>query len=200
MGRSMMSTTSADKVLAEIKKAQENSRNGFAQALGEIRAGEKQSCWIWWVWPSLEKVRTTSRPQYSLPDLDAARQYLADPLLSSRLDEVTGAALKHLRNGVKPGKLFGGSTDAAKFHETATCFAVAAMESEDPHHVRIFLEVLEALGGTLEEKTMRYIVSELGLQRFKGIVTAAELSAMSSSDSVLLANEPADQPPGAETA
>lgn len=165
----------AARVLATIKAAQGQKRNGYAQALGEIQDGHKQSCWIWYVWPCLAKVRTTSRPQFSLPDLDAALQYLKDPVLAGRLEEITEVALEHLRGGVKPVTLFGGSIDAIKFHETVTGFAIAAMEGKDLLHARLFLSVLEALGGNLEKTTMDYIVREVGLRRYYGIATSAEL-------------------------
>ena len=52
------------------------------------------------------------------------------------------------------------------------------MESEDILHARLFVSVLEALGGDLERNTMNYIVSVVGLQKYSGIETAAQLSTM----------------------
>lgn len=163
-------------VLAEIKAAQEQKRNGYAQALSEICAGQKRTCWMWYIWPSLAKVRTTSKPQFSLPSIDAACDYLHDPLLAQRLTEITEAALAHLRAGVPPVRLFGG-IDSRKFHEVATCFAVAALENGDLVQARLFMAAVQAMGGELEQKTMEYVIGEVMLTRYRGIHTSYELSA-----------------------
>ena len=49
---------------------------GYAHALQEVQAGGKASHWVWYVWPSMDGVRTTSRPQFSLPSVQAHVCYI----------------------------------------------------------------------------------------------------------------------------
>ncbi|CAE8613993.1 unnamed protein product, partial [Polarella glacialis] len=170
-------------LLREIQAAQDSPKNGYARALGEIRAGCKQSCWIWWIWPSLAPVRATSRPQYSMPDLGAAFQVMQHEVLGARLREITSVAVEHLRSGTlkspaAPTVLFGSSIDATKFHESATCFAVGSVELGLEEDLRLWTAALEAFGGHLEESTMAYVAGDGGRQRYRGVTTSAQLLAM----------------------
>ena len=127
---------SAEAVIDGIRAAQENglmhgSRHlpPYSTALSEMRAGRKQSHWIWYVWPSLAVVRPhVQLPQYLLPNLAAACLYLEQTDLRNRLIQITAAATSHLQAGVPPEELFGVQHrhDAPKFHETLTAFAIAA--------------------------------------------------------------------------
>eukprot|EP00440_Ansanella_granifera_P055219 gb/GFBE01059860.1/.p1 GENE.gb/GFBE01059860.1/~~gb/GFBE01059860.1/.p1 ORF type:complete len:179 (+),score=30.81 gb/GFBE01059860.1/:1-537(+) len=168
---------SSAKLLAEIHKAQEATRNGYQTALAEIRAGQKRSCWIWYIWPCLAPVRVTSRPHYSLPDLQAAAEFVRHDSLGSRLMEITEAAVDHLSRGSKPNIVFGSSTDAQKFHESATCFAVVAAEAKDVTQLELWCRALESYSGALEEKTMSYVVGTEGLVQYRGVASAAQLLA-----------------------
>eukprot|EP00039_Didymoeca_costata_P024939 m.11914 g.11914 ORF g.11914 m.11914 type:complete len:75 (+) comp4554_c0_seq1:362-586(+) len=50
-------------VLALIRKAQDGQLRDvpYKDALAEIKMGHKKSHWIWYVWPALGTVRSTSR-------------------------------------------------------------------------------------------------------------------------------------------
>ena len=109
-----------------ILAAQEAQRSGYSTALREVTAGRKRSHWIWYVWPSHEVVRKTSRREYLLPHASAAAAWLKHPVLGPRFMQITGAACKHLERGVAARELFGSSVDVDKFHECVTTFAVAA--------------------------------------------------------------------------
>lgn len=119
--------------LRKILKAQKDgngSRRGtYPVALSQIRDdGEKSSCWIWWVWPTMTALRPrTSRPQFLLPDLSAVREYIAHPILRGRLLEITEAACTQLEAGVPDDHLMGGSVDVAKLRESLTVFALVAV-------------------------------------------------------------------------
>lgn len=159
-------------VLMEIKQAQDGQKHGYQQALGEMRAGQKQTCWIWYIWPCLAPVRTTAKPQYSLPNFEATLAYLKDKVLCARLREITEVAVVHLNNGIKPGLLFGGLTDAHKFHESVTCFAITAAEARDHTLAKLFMTAVEAFDGKLEERVMDYIINECGFSKYHGIKTS----------------------------
>ncbi|CAE7435073.1 unnamed protein product [Symbiodinium sp. CCMP2592] len=126
----------------------------------EIRNGRKTSHWIWWVWPSLEQVRRTSRPQYSLRNLGDVKAFLADPGLRRNLCEISEVALSHLAKGLPPGTLFGSRTDVEKFEETATCFALVALEARDLQLAELMLSCLDALGQKLHSNTAEYLLAE----------------------------------------
>eukprot|EP00931_Biecheleriopsis_adriatica_P074425 TRINITY_DN48483_c0_g1_i1.p1 TRINITY_DN48483_c0_g1~~TRINITY_DN48483_c0_g1_i1.p1 ORF type:complete len:208 (-),score=40.69 TRINITY_DN48483_c0_g1_i1:186-758(-) len=164
-------------VLCEIREAQESSAHGYKQALEEIKRGNKRSHWIWYVWPCLAGVRETSRPQYSLPDLESAKAFVADGLLRERLLEITEVAVTHLNNKVQPSHLFGSGVDVEKFHETMTCFVVVALDVGDGELADVCLSALHALGGQLEEKTMSYVSSVGGLTEYSHVRSADELAA-----------------------
>ncbi len=84
------------------------------------------------MWPSLRGVRTTKRPDLLLPSLAAAREYLRNAALCTRLVAITQAATQHLNAGVAPARLFGSMAhlDKFKFWETCTLFAIASAQLE----------------------------------------------------------------------
>lgn len=157
-------------VLSRIRACQDSpvsaasTRTEYDRALSEMRAGEKRSHFIWFVWPTLRGVRKTSRPDLELHDFSCACAYLRDETLAARLTAVTEAATSHLTAGVAPEKLFGAmhTYDAPKFHEACTLFAVAA--SLEAHAAApVFFAGLDAIaGGALHEKTVEWIEKTAG--------------------------------------
>lgn len=165
-------------VLHCILQAQNGSeRSSYATALKEIQEGAKTSHWIWYVWPCLKALRPgTSKPHYLLPDMDHAENYLRHPTLSARLEEITTVALGHLARGRKPQKLFGSSTDAAKFLETMTFFAVAAADVGDAARLQLFTSALDTCnGGRLDARTMELVVCNYDRPRYRGVSTTIDI-------------------------
>ena len=109
-------------LLERVLSAQGNTYSGYATALREIRAGHKKTCWIWWIWPTLKGVRVTSRPEFYVPDAEAALEWLRHRDLGPRFVEITREAVSRLDAGVSPLELFDGQRDMDKFHETVTLF------------------------------------------------------------------------------
>ena len=73
-------------------KAQEES---YGQALEEIKNGYKRSHWMWYVFPQLKGLgRSETARYYGIANRTEAEAYLADPLLGSRLLEISGELLK----------------------------------------------------------------------------------------------------------
>lgn len=125
---------------------EENGGRGYTTPLAEIRAGQKTTHWIWWIWPSLKGVRSTSKPHLELPDLNSAANYLKHPTLCGRLVEITDVAQAHLARGVKPNVLFGSSTDVQKFQNCMAVFAIAAVDSgASPEVQSCFVRALRTL-------------------------------------------------------
>jgi uncharacterized protein (DUF1810 family) len=66
----------------------------IGRALRELRAGEKRSHWMWFVFPQLQGLGTSPTAQaYAITDLAEARAYLAHPVLGPRLTECAQALL-----------------------------------------------------------------------------------------------------------
>ena len=98
----------------------------FEAALAELRAGEKRSHWMWFVFPQLRGLGQSSMAQfYGIGSLDEARAYLAHPVLGSRLKLCTEAVLAVERRSLHD--IFG-SPDDMKFGSSMTLFARASAD------------------------------------------------------------------------
>ena len=72
--------------------AQESS---YPTALAEIRAGRKSSHWMWYIFPQMKGLGYSSMAAYyGIDGLEEAKVYLNDPVLRSRLVEISSALLK----------------------------------------------------------------------------------------------------------
>lgn len=113
--------------LERFHQAQGGRWAGYSTALAEIRAGHKNSHWIWYVFPQLDGLgRSSTARSYALRDLDEACAYLRDPILRQRYEEISAAVAKQLEAGVSVEGLMGGSTDALKLASSVTLFRAAA--------------------------------------------------------------------------
>jgi uncharacterized protein (DUF1810 family) len=123
----------------------------YSRALAEMRAGRKQSHWIWFVFPQIAGLGSSPMSQaYAIRSLDEARAYLEHPLLGPRLRESTQALLAAAPT-VSAEQILGG-IDAIKVRSSMTLFARAAPEES------IFSEVLERFyGGEADPETERRI-------------------------------------------
>lgn len=97
----------------------------YATALAEIRAGRKESHWIWYILPQLRGLGSSGMSvKYGIASLREARAYLAHPLLGTRLRECVGALLA-LPGGASADRILG-ETDAMKLRSCLTLFRAAA--------------------------------------------------------------------------
>jgi len=107
----------------------------YAQVLAELRAGRKQTHWMWFVFPQLRALgRSATALRYGIADLAEARAYLRHPVLGARLGECTGIVGGIA--GRTAHEIFG-SPDDLKLCSSMTLFAHAA---EDPAPFRRVLE------------------------------------------------------------
>jgi uncharacterized protein (DUF1810 family) len=113
--------------LERFHRAQAGKWSGYATALAEIRDGRKSSHWIWYVFPQIEGLGHSSTARsYALRDLDEACEYLRDPILRSRYEEIAAAVEAQLADGTPVETLMGGSTDALKLTSSLTLFRATA--------------------------------------------------------------------------
>jgi ADP-ribosylglycohydrolase/uncharacterized protein (DUF1810 family) len=108
----------------------------YSTALQEMKNGQKQNHWIWYVFPQLRGLGHSSYSWiYGLADTEEAKAYLIHPVLGPRLREVTQAVLAH--RGKDIVNVMGSSIDALKL-----CSSMTLFDSVSPNDV--FREVLDA--------------------------------------------------------
>ncbi|WP_150298791.1 DUF1810 domain-containing protein [Pseudomonas profundi] len=98
-------------------------------ALAELRAGNKQSHWMWFIFPQISGLgRSDMAQRYAISGLDEAQVYLAHPTLGPRLLECSQALLQHI--GSSPRAILG-SPDDMKLRSSMTLFNSAAPRQDE---------------------------------------------------------------------
>ncbi|MDW4548210.1 DUF1810 domain-containing protein [Defluviimonas sp. D31] len=110
--------------MPDLSRFHEAQGEAYDNALAELRAGAKQSHWMWFIFPQLRGLGRSPTAQYfGLDDLAEARAYLDDPVLASRLTACAEALLRH---DDRPAEAILGPIDALKLRSSATLFREAA--------------------------------------------------------------------------
>ncbi len=95
----------------------------YAQVVSELGTGEKRSHWMWFIFPQVRGLGSSSMAQrYAISGLPEAQAYLEHPLLGPRLRECT--ALVNVGGNRTLDQIFG-YPDDLKFHSSMTLFALA---------------------------------------------------------------------------
>ena len=98
----------------------------YADVLAQLRAGQKTSHWMWFIFPQLRALgRSPLAQRFGLVSLDQARDYMADPVLGYRLRQCT-AIVNALENRTVE-EIFS-NPDDRKFRSSMTLFAEATPE------------------------------------------------------------------------
>ncbi|HEU4634635.1 MAG TPA: DUF1810 domain-containing protein [Edaphobacter sp.] len=101
----------------------------YDRACAELRAGEKQSHWMWFIFPQIRGLGSSEMAQrYAISSLEEAHAYLEHPVLGQRLRDCTAIVLRVERRSAQ--EIFG-YPDYLKFHSSMTLFAQAATISEE---------------------------------------------------------------------
>ena len=96
----------------------------YEDVVTELRAGRKESHWMWFIFPQFAGLGTSSVAQrYAIQSLDEARAYLAHPILGTRLREC--AELVLAVNGRTINEILG-APDDLKLCSCATLFAAVS--------------------------------------------------------------------------
>ena len=107
----------------QLTRFLEAQQTSYATALEEIKAGKKRTHWIWYVFPQLKGLGTSSMSQkFGVSSLTEARRYLAHTVLGARLRESTEALLTHSGKGAEAVL---GELDASKARSCLTLFSQA---------------------------------------------------------------------------
>jgi uncharacterized protein (DUF1810 family) len=125
----------------------------YARALAELKAGHKQSHWMWFIFPQIAGLGHSAMSQmHAIQDLAEARAYLAHPILGVRYRECCQAVVNVRKKSARD--IFG-SPDDLKFCSSLTLFAEAA-----PDDV-LFYNLLERyFDGDADEATLELLAHE----------------------------------------
>ena len=123
----------------------------YPVAMQEIQEGKKRSHWMWYIFPQLRGLGSSSMAHiYGLSGLEEAKAYLEHPWLSGRLYELCVALLQHKDKSAN--EIFG-KIDAMKLKSSMTLFSLASGEK-----YTMFDQVLECFyDGEMDEATVRLI-------------------------------------------
>ena len=92
----------------------------YTAVLDELRAGEKRSHWMWFIFPQIKGLgHSVMAQQYAITSREEAKAYLEHPLLGSRLRECTGLVMNV--NGRSAEQIFA-YPDNVKFRSSMTLF------------------------------------------------------------------------------
>lgn len=122
--------------LARFVAAQHNV---YSVALRELRAGRKESHWIWFIFPQIDGLGHSDTARfYAISGRSEAEAYLRHPILGPRLEECTHAMLSH--RDISAHHILG-YPDDLKFHSSMTLFgAVASSGSPFETALHVFYE------------------------------------------------------------
>lgn len=136
-----------------LKRFLDAQDKSFDTALTELRAGRKRSHWMWYIFPQIQGLGPSEMSRrYAIRDLDEARAYLADPVLSKRLIDLCNELLK--LGNLTANQIFG-YPDDMKLQSSMTLFAEANKGDN------VFLSVLKKYYGGAKDPVTLQILNEL---------------------------------------
>ena len=138
----------------DLSRFEEAHHRDFAIALAEIQAGEKRTHWIWYIFPQLQGLgRSYTAEYFGIPDLKAAKTFVAHPILGQNLLTITRALLDLEEDN--PTRILG-TPDGLKLRSSMTLFEAAAPEHPE------FSAVLEKFySGKRDPLTLEHLSKEL---------------------------------------
>ena len=138
--------------MSELDRFIRAQEYNYSDALKEIKNGQKISHWIWYVFPQIKGLgKSDTAKWYAIKDLQEAKDYLNNEILSNRLEQICKALLDLDCNDAY--KIFG-SPDDMKLKSSMTLFEIAAPEN------KIFKRVLDKyFNGERDQKTIEIISS-----------------------------------------
>ena len=93
----------------------------FARAATELAAGKKRSHWMWFIFPQLRGLGSSSMAEkFGIGSYAEAQAFVSHPVLGPRLAQMTALMLDH-RDKALVDIL--GTPDNLKFHSSMTLFA-----------------------------------------------------------------------------
>lgn len=110
------------KEMSDLQRFREAHKRDFAAALSEIQGGRKRSHWMWYIFPQIRGLGSSSTAAYyAVQSLEEARDFLKDPELGTNLRTISRALLE--LDTDDPHLVFG-SPDDLKLLSCMTLFEI----------------------------------------------------------------------------
>lgn len=132
-----------------IERFVQAQKDCYNRALEEIKAGVKRTHWMWFIFPQISGLgHSMTSIFFSIKDIYEAKEYLAHPVLGSRLHEICKALLELDSNDAH--SIFG-SPDDIKLRSSMTLFDVVEPDS-------VFANVLaKFFQGNRDSRTLKIL-------------------------------------------
>ncbi len=118
----------------------------YARAVDELRAGKKQTHWMWYTFPQMRGLGTSAMSeQFGIRNYEEALAYVCHPVLGPRLAQLTALMLEHRYESLLQ---ILGTPDNFKFHSSMTLFAAVT------GHESIYARALFTFCNGPDPKTM----------------------------------------------
>lgn len=145
----MLGALAGDKDCFYLHRFVDAHQYSYDTALRELRAGEKRSHWIWYIFPQMKGLgHSCNASYYGISGLEEAKAYLAHETLGPRLREATETVLAiegKTIDEIMPG------IDALKLRSSMTLFDLVSPND-------IFAQVLDNFfDGQRDEKTLKML-------------------------------------------
>ena len=125
----------------------------YQTALKEIKSGHKQNHWIWYIFPQLDglvSAPSSTTKNYSLKNKAEAIAYYNNPILQSRLLEITKELLAHKNKNIQQ---IMGEVDSVKLRSCMTLFHYIS-----GNEISVFREILDQyFSGEVDQKTIEIL-------------------------------------------
>ena len=122
----------------------------FDAALSELRAGHKESHWMWFIFPQIRGLGCSEVAEYyAILDFGEAKAYLQEPVLAAHMQEICEALL---RNKSSNAEEVMGWPDDLKLRSSMTLFMAADLGND------IYQKILDKFfDGRPDEKTLEIL-------------------------------------------
>ena len=112
----------------DLNRFQSAQAGVYPQVLAELRAGLKQSHWIWFIFPQMKGLGQSAHSNfYGIASLEEAKAYWRHPILGPRLEECTMLVNQLTK---RPIERILGNPDDLKFRSSMTLFSRAATDAD----------------------------------------------------------------------
>lgn len=134
----------------DLNRFVEAQRSLYSTALAELKAGEKRSHWMWFIFPQVSGLGSSSMARrYAIHSRAEAVAFLEHPVLGTRLMECVDAllALESLS-----AQQIMGDPDFMKLQSSMTLFAAAS-----PFETRFERLIAKYYAGGKDQKTLSFL-------------------------------------------
>lgn len=138
----------------DLERFKKKHEEDFEDALAEIQTGYKMSHWMWYILPQIKGLGCSGLANYyAIEDIDEAKAYLKDPILSDHMEKMCAALLQTVSDDPE---LVMGYPDDLKLRSCMTLFQQA-----DPDN-GIYQKVLDKFfDGEPDKNTLELLKHEV---------------------------------------